>query len=184
MFTRHGRIFYRFKIRVFRGSVHTENLDAQPFKVPCEHSENVERSRGKVSIKQSQPPTSNQTHFPQCSIDCKRNCMTNLSISFILVLLKLCRCLAQFIVSKIISLFLKSSHLFITQFPSTVHVLHWWRKHSTNIPSKGLISAVQFYKHFRSGEYFYSVLYFSKFSFQFCFGCLHSERIHSNWKCV
>ena len=28
MFTRHGRIFYRFKIRVLRGSVHRENLDA------------------------------------------------------------------------------------------------------------------------------------------------------------
>ena len=26
--SRHGRIFYRFKILVFRGSVHTENLDA------------------------------------------------------------------------------------------------------------------------------------------------------------
>ena len=184
MFTKHGRIFYRFKIRVLRGSVHRENLDAQPFKVPCEHSENVERSRGKVTIKQSQPPTSNIDPLSSVFNRLQEQLFHQLSISFILVLLKLCRCLPQFIVFKLISLFLKSSHLSITQFPSTVHVLHWWRKHSTNIPSKGLISVVQFYKHFRSGEYFYSVLYFSKFSFQFCFGCLHSERIHSNWKCV
>ena len=183
MFTRHGRIFYRFKIRVFRGSVHTDNLEGQPFKVPYEHSKNVERSRVNATIKQSQPPLSNKD--PLCSVfnRLQEKLFYQLEYQFHLGSFETIL-VFNFTVFKLISLFLKSSHLFITQFPSTVHVLHWWRKHSTNIPSTGLISVVQFYKHFRSGEYFYSVLYFSKFSFQFCFGCLHSERIHSNWKCV
>ena len=55
-----GWILDRLKIRAFRCSVHTEsldfdgitwfyeNLDAQSFKVPCEQSKNIERSRGEL----------------------------------------------------------------------------------------------------------------------------------------
>ena len=52
-----GRIFDRLKIRAFRCSVHKElpqpykNLDAQPFKVPCEQRENIERCEQSVRSK-------------------------------------------------------------------------------------------------------------------------------------